>query len=195
MSKIKDYRVTVKVRNNRILRAIEGVGGTPGNKWCEDNGLIYPTINSFIAMKYSPLKKNGELRDQAMRLCIAVKQSPNDLWSEDQIYPLEKNFGEIEAGREEMALILGAPEHSNQYSIEDLSSQIDINSELTKSLDSLRPRERKVIIEKHFNGKTYEEIGNDFDVSRERIRQIEAKAFRKLRHPKISSGLQELIDA
>lgn len=38
---MKDYRVTVKVRNNRILRAIEAAGGTLVGKWCEEHGLAY----------------------------------------------------------------------------------------------------------------------------------------------------------
>jgi RNA polymerase primary sigma factor len=39
-----------------------------------------------------------------------------------------------------------------------------------------------------------EEVGRSFDVTRERIRQIEAKALRKLRHPKRSSKLKPLFD-
>ncbi len=42
---------------------------------------------------------------------------------------------------------------------------------------------------------TLEEVGKQFDVTRERIRQIEAKALRKLRHPSRSEQLQSFLDA
>jgi RNA polymerase primary sigma factor len=42
--------------------------------------------------------------------------------------------------------------------------------------------------------RTLEEVGQDFDVSRERIRQIELKALRKLRHPSRSSSLKGFLD-
>ena len=41
---------------------------------------------------------------------------------------------------------------------------------------------------------TLEEVGNDFDVTRERIRQIEAKALRKLRHPSRSGVLRSFLE-
>ncbi len=65
-------------------------------------------------------------------------------------------------------------------------------------LDSLTPREAKVLrmrfgIEMNTDY-TLEEVGKQFDVTRERIRQIEAKAFRKLRHPSRSKKLESFFD-
>jgi len=65
-------------------------------------------------------------------------------------------------------------------------------------LDSLTPREAKVLrmrfgIEMD-NDHTLEEVGKQFDVTRERIRQIEAKALRKLKHPSRSDKLRSFID-
>ena len=66
-------------------------------------------------------------------------------------------------------------------------------------LDSLTPREAKVLrmrfgIEMNTDH-TLEEVGKQFDVTRERIRQIEAKALRKLRHPSRSDRLRSFLDA
>lgn len=44
------------------------------------------------------------------------------------------------------------------------------------------------------NPKTLEEVGKEFNVTRERIRQIEAKALRKLRHPSRSKKLKDFLD-
>jgi RNA polymerase primary sigma factor len=65
-------------------------------------------------------------------------------------------------------------------------------------LDSLTPREAKVLrmrfgIDMNTDH-TLEEVGKQFDVTRERIRQIEAKALRKLRHPSRSEQLRSFLD-
>ena len=65
-------------------------------------------------------------------------------------------------------------------------------------LDSLTPREEKVLrlrfgLEDGRN-RTLEEVGKEFNVTRERIRQIEAKALRKLRHPSRSKKLKDFLD-
>ncbi len=75
------------------------------------------------------------------------------------------------------------------------SSRRDVVKEI---LDSLTPREAKVLrmrfgIEMNTDH-TLEEVGKQFDVTRERIRQIEAKALRKLRHPSRSEKLRHFLD-
>ena len=65
-------------------------------------------------------------------------------------------------------------------------------------LDSLTDRERKVL-QLRFGlddgrSRTLEEVGKEFHVTRERIRQIEAKALRKLRHPSRSRKLKDYLD-
>jgi RNA polymerase primary sigma factor len=67
-----------------------------------------------------------------------------------------------------------------------------------KVLGTLSPREEKVLRMRFGIGEKYdhtlEEVGQDFDVTRERIRQIEAKALRKLRHPSRSKRLKSFIE-
>lgn len=68
-----------------------------------------------------------------------------------------------------------------------------------KVLSSLTPREEKVLKMRFGIGEKYdhtlEEVGKDFDVTRERIRQIEAKALRKLRHPSRAKKLKSFNEA
>ena len=71
----------------------------------------------------------------------------------------------------------------------------DVTAEI---LESLTPREAKVLrmrfgIEMNTDH-TLEEVGKQFDVTRERIRQIEAKALRKLRHPTRSERLRSFLE-
>ena len=65
-------------------------------------------------------------------------------------------------------------------------------------MSTLTPREKKVL-ELRFGledgrNRTLEEVGKEFNVTRERIRQIEAKALRKLRHPSRSKRLKDFLD-
>ena len=65
-------------------------------------------------------------------------------------------------------------------------------------MDTLTPREKKVL-ELRFGildgrTRTLEEVGKEFNVTRERIRQIEAKALRKLRHPSRSKRLRDFLN-
>ncbi len=65
-------------------------------------------------------------------------------------------------------------------------------------LATLAPREARVLRMRFGIGersnRTLEEVGQDFDVTRERIRQIEAKALRKLRHPSRSRSLKGFLE-
>jgi len=107
-----------------------------------------------------------------------------------------------------MATPIGDDEDSNLGDfIEDINvllpSDTATNAGLSEStreiLSSLTPREAKVLrmrfgIDMNTDH-TLEEVGKQFDVTRERIRQIEAKALRKLRHPSRSEQLRSFIDA
>ncbi len=78
------------------------------------------------------------------------------------------------------------------------ASNLLLKEHILEVLDTLTPREKKVL-QMRFgidNGKprTLEEVGKEFDVTRERIRQIEAKALRKLRHPSRSKKLKDYLD-
>lgn len=81
---------------------------------------------------------------------------------------------------------------------QDAATNTMLRDQLFKSLDLLSEREEKVIRLRFGldDGKvrTLEEVGKVFDVTRERIRQIEAKALRKLRHPKRSERLKDFLD-
>ena len=73
-----------------------------------------------------------------------------------------------------------------------------MKEQLMGVLDTLTPREKKVLSLRFGledgRSRTLEEVGKEFDVTRERIRQIEAKALRKLRHPSRSKKLKDFLD-
>ncbi len=80
----------------------------------------------------------------------------------------------------------------------EAAAQTLLKEQLDKVLDTLTDREQKVLrLRFGMNdgrARTLEEVGKEFDVTRERIRQIEAKALRKLRHPSRSRQLKDYLD-
>ena len=89
----------------------------------------------------------------------------------------------------------------------DAASFMLLKEQLEEVLDTLTPREEKVLrlrfglddgrprtLEEVGRARTLEEVGQNFGVTRERIRQIEAKALRKLRHPSRSRKLKDFLD-
>ena len=68
----------------------------------------------------------------------------------------------------------------------------EIKNAITQVLSTLTPREERVIRERFFNNKTLEEVGQILSVTRYRIRQIAAKALRKMKHPSRSEILKKV---
>ena len=81
----------------------------------------------------------------------------------------------------------------------EAATQRLLKEQVAKALGSLSPREQRVL-QLRFGledgrSRTLEEVGREFKVTRERIRQIEAKALRKMRHPSRSRQLKDFVES
>jgi len=105
---------------------------------------------------------------------------------------------ETPIGEEEDSHLGDFIEDKNTASPVDSAINIDLAEQVKKVLGTLTPREERVLRMRFGVGEksdhTLEEVGQDFEVTRERIRQIEAKALRKLRHPSRSKRLRTFIE-
>lgn len=133
---------------------------------------------------------------------------PEELAKEMQM-PVDKVRRVLKIAREPISLEtpIGEEEDSHlgdfiedKKTISPIESAVryDLVKKIGQALSSLTDREEKVIRLRFGIGEstdhTLEEVGQDFDVTRERIRQIEAKALRKLRHPSRSNHLKSFLD-
>ncbi|PXV93552.1 RNA polymerase primary sigma factor [Lachnotalea glycerini] len=105
---------------------------------------------------------------------------------------------ETPIGEEEDSHLGDFIEDDNALSPSDSAAFTMLKQELSEALSTLNDREREVI-KLRFGledgtPRTLEEVGKEFNVTRERIRQIEAKALRKLRHPNRSRKLKEFLE-
>ena len=105
---------------------------------------------------------------------------------------------ETPVGEEEDSSLGDFVEDKNAVNPQDAVVEASLSDQTRLVLATLAPREEKVLKMRFGIGesshRTLEEVGQDFDVTRERIRQIEAKALRKLRHPSRSKLLKSFVD-
>ena len=154
------------------------------------------TINKLVRVSRRLLQELGreptdqEIGDEMgisaekVREIVKVSQDPVSL--------------ETPIGEEEDSHLGDFVEDREAVSPSDAASLTMLHSEVEDVLDTLTPRERRVLqlrfglIDGH--QRTLEEVGKRFGVTRERIRQIEAKALRKLRHPSRSKRLKDYLE-
>ena len=105
---------------------------------------------------------------------------------------------ESPVGEEDESRISYFVEDESVKSPTDNAAQDILKAQLLQVIETLTPREQKVIRLRYglddSHPRTLEEVGKEFNVTRERIRQIEAKALRKLRHPNRSKKLQDFYE-
>jgi RNA polymerase sigma factor (sigma-70 family) len=193
---MSDYRVRITVRNARLLRAIEQAGHRPGAQFAAAVGIsYYGSLLPYLNLTRSPLNREGLLRECAWALCDYLRASPSDLWSDAQLQPLKQNHSSVDLDADSVqALVCGTRTADDPLR---LASRAQACRILQDALNSLTPREANVIRERFFVGSSLDEIAEQMEVSRERIRQIEVKALRKLRHesriPRDLAGIADVI--
>jgi RNA polymerase primary sigma factor len=125
-----------------------------------------------------------EIPPEKVREIIKVSQLPISL--------------ESPIGEEEDSHLGDFIEDQNALPPPDAASRQLLKEQIDGVLSSLSPRERRVLLLRFGledgRSRTLEEVGKEFNVTRERIRQIEAKALRKLRHPTRSRKLKDYLE-
>ena len=133
---------------------------------------------------YEEIGKGMEISSDRVREILKLSQMPISL--------------EMPIGEEEDSHLGDFIEDRATPPPADAASQELLKAQLNKILSELTDRERRVILLRFGledgRARTLEEVGKEFNVTRERIRQIEAKAIRKLRHPSRSRKLKDYLE-
>ncbi len=154
------------------------------------------TINKVKKVSSQLLHQNGHepsAEDIAKELEMSVDKVREILRVAQEPVSLETPIGE-----EEDSHLGDFIQDDEAPSPADAASHTLLKEQLSGVLSTLTPREEKVLRLRFGledgRSRTLEEVGKEFNVTRERIRQIEAKALRKLRHPSRSKKLKDFLD-
>ena len=154
------------------------------------------TINKLIRVSRQLLQELGRAptpEEIAAELDMPVERVREILKISQEPVSLETPIGE-----EEDSHLGDFIQDDNVPVPAEAAAQTLLKEQLDEVLDTLTEREQKVLRLRFGmddgRARTLEEVGKEFDVTRERIRQIEAKALRKLRHPSRSRKLRDYLD-
>ena len=154
------------------------------------------TINKLIRVQRQLLQELG--RDPFPEEISKVMDLPVEKVREIQKIAQEPVSLETPIGEEEDSHLGDFIPDDDAPAPADAAAFTMLKEQLINVLDTLTPREEKVLRLRFGlddgRARTLEEVGKEFNVTRERIRQIEAKALRKLRHPSRSKKLKDYLD-
>jgi len=155
------------------------------------------TINRINKMKRKYLQETGKEPDLeviAKEVGLSVDKVKNVIKITNEPVSLETPVGDEEDGRFGDFI-----EDKNSPSPTDEVLKDDLNKQIDEVLEQLNERERAVIrmrfgLLPDKSDRTLEEIGKELNVTRERVRQIESSAIKKLKHPKVGRKLKNYIE-
>lgn len=154
------------------------------------------TINKLIRVSRQLLQEYG--REPSPEEIATVMGMPVEKVREILKISQEPVSLETPIGEEEDSHLGDFIQDDNVPVPAEAAANIMLKEQLAEVLDTLTEREKKVLTRRFGledgNARTLEEVGKEFNVTRERIRQIEAKALRKLRHPSRSRKLRDYLD-
>ena len=185
MVKIADYSVTLTIKNNYLLNAMKDVGIYTAAELSRASGVTQQTIGRYLNLSFTPYSKRG-LRPSVDKLSKCLKKLPEDLFPPQHINsPLQRNVITTELRMADIKVIV-----DTGRSIQDKIEYKESMDSIMTVLDSLPEREQEILKRRFgFNGEdsTLDELAKYYKVSKERIRQIEKRAIRRLRGPRIKN--------
>jgi len=189
----KNIELTMRIRNAALIKAvIEDVERceTTLEKWCKVVGISSAFYQDLITFKTPPVhvsgKKDGEVKDKVKAICNMLNMEFEELFDIQLYEGIAVSKIVTYVTPEKLRQICNTPvERPTAIPTEVLNNVM--RRQLDELLESLTPREEKILRmrfgldePKEF---TLQEIGEDFNLSRDRIRQIEKRALKKLRNP------------
>ncbi len=169
-----DFNLLIKIRNGRMLRKMREHGFYTAASLSRASGVTQVEVGQLLMLKIGPINKmTGDVRPAALKICAVLNSTMQDIFPASMCeYRAPKTNVEVDLS---LGQIAGMLDHDA-----DPVLALENKDVLNRLYDVLNPRERR-IVEGHVREETLEEIAEEFGVSKERIRQIECRAHRKMR--------------
>ncbi len=178
---MSDYRIEVKVKNANILRAIKKKGYDNVNRFCVANNFSPKSFGDYVNLKKSPVNKHGDWMPFVIKVAEALDVMPSDLFSHEQLIPLDNNKSSADVSMEDIGTLLPAPMKSPLKLMLEQDAKVTVDAALEGLLTEREAKVLRALSGIDQEPKTWRQIGEELDISHQRVRQIEARALRKLR--------------
>lgn len=180
---MSEYNLTLTIRNGLLLSKMRQAGLSTAAELSRATGVGQTDIGEYLRLLASPYSaQTGELKRSAEKLCDYFGCVIEELFPVGHLFaPLKTNRCEANITADQLAIINGRHE---QRLLEDLADEEDEHGNRFEALfdiAGLNAKERTVISLRFVEEQTLEQIGAKVGATRERIRQIESKALRKMR--------------
>lgn len=186
---IKDYRVKITIRNDKILSKMESLGYESVRSFCEKVHLPYQQVTEIINGKLRPLTMRGSIKPLVQNVLDLLQMNPEEAFTDRQLQGFSKSAFTFKLEEEEMKKLVDPVQNQERKVIET-----DVQQKIAEAMEKrLTGREMRILNLRYgLKGGadlTFEEIGLRFNITRERVRQIIARAERKLKHPIVMDSI------
>ena len=177
---MSDYRLIIRVKNNLLHERMKERGIESQSELARVIGCSPSDIGHVANLRVGAFNADGRPSTLTKKLCDYFGCLPEDVYPAEVLHVgIPRNEIERIVSSEEVAKYIKQTEIGPEYQLENM-----IDSEfIEKELNRLKPREKKVIKLRFYDEKSLDETAKELGVTRERIRQIEAMAIRRLRIP------------
>jgi len=187
---MKDYELQIAVKNAPLLNLMRMNGVKSLAQLQRLTDTPYNSLVNLANLKMSIFGSLGKPREFVVKVADFFGVLPENLAPEAQHYVgLEKNRATVQVNAEQMFALTNQAE-INPDALLEHQEMIDFTHE---ALDKLTVNQRKVLTMRFMEEKTLQQCGEVMNCTRERVRQIEQKALRILRHPNNSELLRQFI--
>lgn len=198
-----EFEVTVTIRNN-LLKSRRLAAGLTMREVAEGASIKPYVYGQYEAMKRSPLTKKGEWKETATQLAEYWKVTPEVLWP-GAVLAIEEVEASRTYGEEEFGQLMSSW-HQQQLLPPDELLMAKANAERIEEVLASLPPQEQLVIQRRSEGQTLAETAKGIqtdarkpgqrkrklrNISSMRVRQIEAMAMRKLRHPSRSKLIKD----
>ena len=184
---MSDYYATLKIQQGRLKAAMALMNVTTAAELSRLCLIGQAVVGQLLNFRTSPRKKNGEWKKSALAICKVLACDPAEIFPEHLEHEIETN--QISTYVEQAQMDGRTPLQLSPF---DECANNEATDIIDSVLSTLTDRESDMIRTRFFDGMTQVDASNKYGICRERARQIEEKALRKLRHPYRLNQLKDI---
>lgn len=196
---MSSIRLIVRAKCGLMVKFREDMGGITAKVAAEMTGIRHSTWSAYECLRKDPRgawhpsvltparnSNNGSIwKPTALKIAHMLGENPEDIWTDDVLAIKQPVIN-----RDVDALALASAAESPLALPSAVVADAEMRRDVSAALDTLTDRERRIVRMRLWDDMTFEEVGEVFGIMPTRIRQIEAKAMRKLRHKSRAEGLK-----